>query len=82
MRGYGQPDATGALFRSTHWSEVARASDVDPAVRHAALTFLLPALTAYVRWHRHLPPDKLDDLIQGVVSTVDVVRGAGRQAEF
>ena len=71
MREQGQPDGAGTLFRSTHWSVVARASDADPAVRHAALTSLLgtyvPALAAYVGWHRRLPPDRLDDLIQGFV---------------
>jgi hypothetical protein len=71
MREQGQPDATGALFRSTHWSVVARASDADPAVRHAALTSLLsvyvPALSTYIRWHRRIPPDQLDDLLQGFV---------------
>src|SRR5687768_1628264 len=71
MRERQQTRTTGALFHSTHWSQVARAGDADPAVREAALTSLLdtylPALASYLRWHRGLPPDRLDDLLQGFV---------------
>lgn len=71
MQEQEHPRPTVALFGSTCWSEVARAADADPEVRRAALAALLktylPALSAYVRWHRRLPPDRLDDLLQGFV---------------
>ena len=65
----GPREQDGSLFRTTHWSEVARASDADPIVRRAALASLLgtylPALRAYLRWHRRITDDRLDDLLQG-----------------
>jgi hypothetical protein len=71
MQQHEQPKQTGALFPTTQWSEIVRTSDADPAVRQAALTSLLnvyvPALAVYVRWHRRLSLDRLDDLLQGFV---------------
>ena len=71
MQDQQRSRTTGALFRSTHWSQVERAGHADPAVRQAALTSLLdtylPALASYLRWHRGLSPDRLDDLLQGFV---------------
>lgn len=71
MQEQERPQRTAALFGSTRWSEVARASDADPAVRRVALTSLLnaylPALSAHLRWHQRIPLDRLDDLLQGFV---------------
>jgi hypothetical protein len=58
-------------LRVIRWSEVARAADADPAVRREALASLLdtylPALATYLRRHRGIPPDRVDDLVQGFV---------------
>jgi hypothetical protein len=71
MRQQERHRSTDTVFHSTRWSQVVRAADADPAVRRAALTSLLttylPALSSYMRWHRRIPADRLDDLLQGFV---------------
>ena len=62
---------SGGRFPTTHWSEVARAGDVDPQVRRAALgrllTTYLPALKAHLVGHERINVDRVDDLLQGFV---------------
>jgi hypothetical protein len=64
-------DKNGARFPTTHWSEVARAGEVDPQVKRAALgrllTTYLPALKAHLVGHERINADRADDLLQGFV---------------
>lgn len=59
------------LFPQTQWSLVAHAVDHSQTRQEQALNTLLeryiPALKAYLRISRHLPPDQADDILQGFV---------------
>jgi RNA polymerase sigma-70 factor (ECF subfamily) len=78
---------TGARFPTTHWSEVARAGDVNPQVKRAALgrllTAYLPALKAHVVGHHRVRADRADDLVQGFICDQvvadDLIARADRQ---
>lgn len=58
-------------FPSTHWSEVARAADIDPQIKRQVLGRLLaaymPALRAHLVAHKRINSDRADDLLQGFV---------------
>ena len=62
------PPVDDGHFRTTHWSVVARAGQVDTAEREMALGQLCRAywypLYAYIRWRGHRPHDA-EDLTQG-----------------
>jgi DNA-directed RNA polymerase specialized sigma24 family protein len=60
-------------FPATQWSLVARAVDVSPEVKRAALTELLkrylPAMRSYLVNVRRVDPDRADDLLQGFLTS-------------
>jgi hypothetical protein len=86
----GDPGAVS--FPTTQWSEIARAADVDPQAKRAALGRLLatylPALRAHLVIQRRLPADRADDVLQSficdqvvaddLVSRADRMRGRFR----
>jgi len=59
-------------FPSTRWSLIARAQDLDPELRRAALDELLrcyfPALRGYLVLCKGLDPERAEDLLQGFVA--------------
>lgn len=65
-------DERQARFATTNWSLVARAVDLDPAVRRDALAHLLaaycPALRAFLVRRLNVDPTSADDLVQGFVA--------------
>jgi RNA polymerase sigma-70 factor (ECF subfamily) len=58
-------------FPTTHWSEVARAGDIDPQIKREALGRLLgtyaPALKAHLIYYNRVKQDQADDLLQGFI---------------
>lgn len=67
-----KPAHHGRLLPTTHWSELILAQDQDPDRRRAGLEQVLrryqPALLSYLRFLRRLPPDKVEDLVQGFIA--------------
>lgn len=65
-------------FPATQWSLVEAVRATDPAASRAALSAIvtryLPALRAYLRLQRHIPPDAANDLLQGFVADKIVER--------
>jgi len=83
------PTARGesGRFPVTQWSLVARAGQVDPETRRAALGQLLtrymPALHAHLVYNKRFPPERADDLLQEFVTSKiiekDLIARADRQ---
>jgi RNA polymerase sigma-70 factor (ECF subfamily) len=58
-------------FPTTHWSEIARAGDLDPQIKRQAMGRLLnaylPALRQHLIVRKRIAADRVDDLVQGFV---------------
>jgi RNA polymerase sigma-70 factor (ECF subfamily) len=72
-------------FPATHWSLVEQAGQATLTTRRKALDSLLrrylPAMRAHLLMERHLPRDKVEDLLQGFVSDQIVERNLIAHAE-